>query len=296
MLWPVLRWPTRLRAAGLTVAGVGLLILPAVVPIEGSLGRVTVAVVAATCTIKLFDLHRGATRSSLPSWPSHVVFLASAFSFVYRRLDAAPIPTPGQTRDRVLRGLGLLVVGGTVFATLMARPPRPFLVEHAGKLTSGFAAVYGIAEVAFGAWTAAGLRGLAQFDNFFASRTPADFWRRYNRPVTEFMFENVFLPAGGARHPVAATLAVFLLSGLVHEYIAAVGLRTVQGYQLAFFMIQGVAVAATARLAPRGPVAVALAVTATLIFNILAALLFCATVAQIADLYSADAPAWMPHR
>jgi D-alanyl-lipoteichoic acid acyltransferase DltB (MBOAT superfamily) len=163
-------------------------------------------------------------------------------------------------------------------------------------MTLGFAVVYGCSELVFAGWTTAGLRGLAQFHNFYASCTPAEFWRRYNRPVTKFMFENVFRPAGGARTPIRATLAAFFVSGVIHEYIAGIALQSIQGYQLAFFMIQGVAVVATARLAPRGTVAVAAAVTATIIFNILVSLVFCATAAQLFDLYSDNAPAWMPTR
>jgi hypothetical protein len=296
MLWPVLRWPRGRRAAALILCGFGLLLLPLAVPADRPLSRALVAIFAGTFVIKLYDLHCGATRGSRPTWPSYLLFLASPFCHVFRRLKAAPVPTGRQNLVRLGRGLALAAVGATGFAVARITDPGSFLLEHAAKVTSGFVIVYGCAEIAFALWTLAGLRGFPQFDNFFAARTPADFWRRYNRPVTQYMFENVFRPAGGARAPVRGTLAAFFVSGVLHEYIADIALQEVQGFQMAFFMIHGVAVAATQRLQLRGRSLAAVGITATIIFNIAVSLLFCATAAQMFDLYSSQAPAWMHAR
>lgn len=284
----------------LLAAAAGLLVLPLVVPADEPLSRAIVAVFTATFVIKLYDLHRGAP-GSVPSWPAYLLFLVSPFCHVYRRLHAARVPSARQNLVRLGRGMALLAGGWAGLAGLavvMAAHPGDvgFLLEHVSKITAGFVIVYGCAEIAFALWSMAGLRGLHQFDNFFLARTPAAFWRVYNRPVTQYMFENVFRPAGGVRAPVRAILAAFFVSGVMHEYIAGIALQNVQGFQMAFFMIQGAAVAATRRLQPRGRAAIVACIGATMLFNLAASLLFCASFARMFDLYSPGAPAWMISR
>jgi hypothetical protein len=54
--------------------------------------------------------------------------------------------------------------------------------------------------------------------------------------------------------------------------------------------------AAALLLQPRGRAAVVTGIAATIVFNIAVSLLFCATAAQMFDLYSGQAPAWMHAR
>jgi hypothetical protein len=84
----------------------------------------------------------------------------------------------------------------------------------------------------------------------FASlaRTPAEFWRRYNRRVGAWLYGLVFVPAGGRGHPARATFVTFLANGVLHEYVFAVTLWEMDGYQLAFFLLQGAGVVASGPL------------------------------------------------
>lgn len=75
-------------------------------------------------------------------------------------------------------------------------------------------------------------------------------------------------------------LVVFLVNGLLHEYLATVILGRVQGYQLAFFSIQGIAVALTFRSRPRGLVRVGTCF-ATLLLDVVTTTLFFASVDAI---------------
>lgn len=84
---------------------------------------------------------------------------------------------------------------------------------------------------------------------------------------------------------------MFAICGPMHEYIFAVATADVRGCQIAYFMMQGVASAATVRLAPRSCWA-AIAVIATLGFNTLAATLFFASANAVIPLYQ-DPPAWL---
>ena len=64
-----------------------------------------------------------------------------------------------------------------------------------------------------------------------------------------------------------------------------------RGYQAAFFLVQGVAVAATMRLKPRGAAA-AVSVVLTLAFNLASGVLFFASVNQVVPFYVNRVPVW----
>lgn len=82
----------------------------------------------------------------------------------------------------------------------------------------------------------------------FLARSPADFWgRRWNLFVNNFFRRHVFRPLAKGRHTFAAAFAVFLLSGLAHEYFVFVCVSREQflpGLMTAFFLVQGLAVIA----------------------------------------------------
>jgi D-alanyl-lipoteichoic acid acyltransferase DltB (MBOAT superfamily) len=122
--------------------------------------------------------------------------------------------------------------------------------------------------------------------------TPADFWRRYNRPAQQFFHEDIFKPCGGRRAPIRATLATFAFSALAHEYVFGVILGRVQGYQTVFFLVQGLGVLVTMAWNPKGWrrwVACAL----TNVFNVTTSVFFFASVNGIAPFYSQPLPAWL---
>jgi hypothetical protein len=160
----------------------------------------------------------------------------------------------------------------------------PFAVEHGVKVL-----VFAVAMILIGQTFAALYRQLVgpaldPFDHPQAARTPADFWRRWNRSFRSFFDEHVFRAMGGARHPVRATLAVFAVSGLLHEYVFVVANGRVLGWQMLFFMVQGCAAAATLRVRPRGGQAVVWW-AGTVAFNLVTAVLFCRSVDGVIGFY-----------
>ena len=102
-------------------------------------------------------------------------------------------------------------------------------------------------------WRLSGGSARDYMDRPFSARTPAEFWRRYNRNMQQFFWQDIFKASGGFRAPIRTTLLVFALSALMHELIFSVAIGRVQGYQTAFFAVQGVAAALTARIKVRGP-------------------------------------------
>jgi hypothetical protein len=102
--------------------------------------------------------------------------------------------------------------------------------------------------------------------------------------VNRFFFADVFKPAGGLRAPARVALAAFAGSGVLHEYLFAVATGRLRGYQVAFFLAQGVAVSATLRLRPRGLGAL-VGVAATLAFNLATSVLFFDDIDAVVPFY-----------
>ena len=242
---------------------------------------------AIALAVKLFDLHRGASLGDRPDFRDVFTFLINLTSVVRRKLADEPRPGPRAN----LRRLGLMslasVPGGLLFAAcyLVDWRPFPFALEHAAKVFASFLLLVPAGSAGAAIWRLLGGWTREPMDNPFASTTPADFWKRYNRPAQQFFYEDVFKPLGGMRRPILGTLATFAVSGLIHEYLFVVTLLKVQGYQVAFFLIQGVAVVLTARLDPKGWWR-GVGIAATLAFMLATGALFFASIDEVAPFYS----------
>jgi hypothetical protein len=281
------------RTTLLVVVSLFILATPAIVPPQARLLRCVAAVNAVTTVIKLLDVHLGANGARRPGLRSFLGFLVNIFGLVHRKLEDLPRPPwRSDARRLVWNGLGFVGAAALVAAAFQVDwRSLPFVAEHATKVVAFFLALIPLSTAAAAAWRLAGGRGLDFMDNPFAARTPADFWRRYNRPVHQFMEQDVFLPLGGRRQPLWAAVAVFVVSAAIHEYLFSTAVGRVQGYQTGFFLVQGLAVAATARVKPRG-VAAGGWVAATFAFNLLTGVLFFASVNRVLPFYDNPVPLW----
>ena len=293
-----LMWPQSGRLLAFVAAAAVLLAAPLWMPAELRLARAVAAIVVATTAVKLFDLQRAAGARGAPAWPRYLAFMISPFNLVERRMPEAPEPWLAAERQRLVRGL---MVGAVGLATLLAAfgiawTSTLFPVEHAAKAVAAFVVVYGVSEATCALWRGAGWPASPMHANYFAAWTPAEFWRRYNRPVNEYGFANIFCPAGGARRPVLGIALVFAVNGLLHEYLASIAIGPVQGLQTGFFLVQGAAVAATWRVEPRGTAATLLWRIATWLFMLGTSVLFFASVNQIVPWYSDAAAPWIGQR
>ena len=292
-VYPSLRAPPRTRLA--LLVGLSLLVLSCfvIVPPEARFLRTVAAIWAVVVLMKAYDLHLGARAGDLPTFRQFLEFVPNIFSLVHRKLPAEPQPARRQDVKSLLKN-GALAAAATLPAIVVFRANwngQPFILEHAAKVVSMFLVLIPLLAVGSAAWRLAGGRARQFMDNPFAARTPADFWRRYNRPVHQFLQEDVFKPAGGPRKPAAAMLLVFVVSAAIHEFVFTAGTGKLYGYQTAFFLIQGVAVAATARVKPRGWRAL-LWTAATFAFNIATGVLFFGSVNQILPFYDNEPPLW----
>jgi D-alanyl-lipoteichoic acid acyltransferase DltB (MBOAT superfamily) len=163
----------------------------------------------------------------------------------------------------------------------------PFPLEHVLKVAVVTSAVVLMTNAVAAAYRLVGGVAIDFMRNPLAAPTPADFWRRWNVPAQQFLNEYAFTPAGGPRRAARATLVTFGISGMVHEYVFGIASGCVQGWQLLFFMLQGVTVVATMRIRPRGRITL-LWIAGTWVFNLASSFLFFLSVNQVLPFY------WMP--
>ena len=287
--FPALAWARRARAVAFVALAPFVLLTPLLLPAERRLARYLAAVFATVLAVKLYDLQaHGAPRTTLRAY---LTLLANPFGLILRKLDIKRRP-PARV-DLAQFGLGLAgaVGGACLLAGAFAVDWRrlPFALEYVAWVLAFYVALLPPLSAAAAAWRLLGGAGLDVMNRPWLARTPADFWRRYNRPMQQFFWEDVFKPVGGLRAPVRATLLVFVVSAVLHEYVFGIAIGRVQGYQTAFFMLQGAAVAATARVKARGWRALPWA-AGTLGFNLVSSVLFFASMNGLVPFYSRGFP------
>lgn len=78
----------------------------------------------------------------------------------------------------------------------------------------------GYSEIARGSARLLGIRLMQNFDRPYLAENPRQFWRRWHISLSGWLTDYVYIPLGGSRHgilrQIAATMLVFLLSGLWH--------------------------------------------------------------------------------
>jgi len=284
--YPVIGWRRGARLPICLVLEAAVACAPWAVPAHAALLRLLAGVLATMPAVKMWDACRAGRGGTPANVFQYLLYLPNPFNIVWRKIIAGRRPTARADLLRVALGiLGSAGAIGVCYAVFTIQWQRfPFAFEHCTKVPAVFLAILVVPNTAAAAYRLLGIPSTDFSNNFFVARTPAEFWRRYNCPASQFLYEDVFKALGGSRLPLIGALVTFAVSGLVHEYIFDVAASRVQGYQIAFFLIQGIASIATARLRPRGWRAV-LCILATLCFNIATGLLFFASMNETIPFY-----------
>jgi hypothetical protein len=282
------------RAAALLTLSIPIFLSPLLIPAEARFLRVLASITAVMVAIKLYDLHVGANRGLRPDLQRFLLFLPSVFSVVLRKLDREPRPSRRENLVRLAQGILGMSVGSTVLIGLFRRnwSEQPFALEHGAKVLALYLTLIPITVVAAAVWRLFVGKARDVMDQPYLARTPADFWRRYNRPAQQFFYEDIFKPLGGLRSPLRATVITFTVSAIIHEYVFDIAVGRIQGYQSLFFMIHGCAVAATMPIRPQPAMAIPW-IAGTLLFNLASSVLFFASVQGVVPFYSRGLPAWL---
>ena len=252
------------------------------------------ALVTMTCVAlllpKLADALTAPAHWHARPWRQWLGYLPAPCVLVHRGREALPVAPPHRSPARLLaRASVQMTLGGLLLAWAMRADlgRLSFWLDHGVKLLAAYLVGFdGMFLLLEGVMRAGGARVIDQTRDPIGATTPADFWRRYNREAGRWLCEDVFKPLGGLRRPRAAIVVTFLVNGALHEYLAWLIVGSVQGYQMSFFALHGLATAFTFRLRPHGTAARILGRALTLLFLYFTSVLFFATVDQFLPWYS----------
>ncbi len=288
--------PGRVAFPWLVPLGACLLIVssPWFIPDEFPVLRFLASISAAMLTLKLIDVSLELKRQSRVTWQEYVNFLSNPFTLVRRSLGNERRPSQRENLTSLMSGTIGCAAAIAVLSVLFSLDWShvPFLVEHVGKVTALMLAITNGLTGGAAIWRLSGGTARDFMDRPFIAKTPADFWRRYNRNVQQFFWQNLFNGKRSRHAPIRTMILVFGLSALLHEWLFLAAVGRFQGYQIAFFAVQGLAAALTARVKVRGK-HVVLWVAGTLAFNLVTSVLFFASIHAVAPFYSRGLPAWL---
>lgn len=288
--FPALRLPRRPRRAVLALLAVPILLAPLWVPAGDPLVRAAAAIFACLMLFKAYDVHTGAEDGCRPNLRTYLSWLPNLLSLVLRKVHLEPRPT-GRRNALRLAGAGAVIgvsYGGVLVLRQVDWQVHPFALEHTLKAVVLFAAFTAAFSFTIHLARLGGIQTRDFTSSLWLARTPAEFWNRYNRNISQFLLEDVYKPARRVRSPFLAVFIAFAISAIGHEYIFSIAIGRIQGYQTVFFLLQGGVVAATARWKPTGWWAVP-ATAATVIFLLASSVLFFASFHGAATVYS-DVP------
>jgi hypothetical protein len=242
------------------------------------------ALFAVAILVKLYDLFRHPELAQRLPLSSYIAYLANWFWLV---LPKEPARAPRAEDLQRLRQVipPLLVMLGACWLVSLNYSDVPFAIEHTVKVSALVATIILLANGAAQVWRLLGGRALDPMLDPLLATTPADFWRRWNRPAQQFFQEYAYGASGGFRRPVRGILVSFIASGVVHEYLFAITIGRVMGWQLLYFALHGLATVATFRIRPRGWMVIP-CVAGTIAFNLVMSILFFKSVDFVLPFYS----------
>lgn len=253
--WMLLHFGRRAMAVAVILPAPFCLLL---IPAEHVAARSLTALLCIDAALKVLDCARQISRTiSVPRFTDFLWFLVPfpQLLVVYRAHPPEPDSWPRK------RELIRLMIGGGVFAVVVVLIKQcqnvsalreNFLLDHTLKFPMFIAAVEGLSQALCAVERLAGFDTTPIVRWSFLSRTPADFWVRYNQRVHEWLYRNVFVPCGGIRAPARGVIVVFLVSAVLHEVMFGIATSRFDGYQFAFFTLQIPAVLASPLLSQAG--------------------------------------------
>jgi hypothetical protein len=284
--YPTLWLGRRARAVVLAMSLGAIALSPLLIASRGRLPRLGVMLLAVTVGVRLWDTHAGTWATTRPKLLTYLACLVNPFALAMRQVLAERQPERRQDAFRFAAGLaaGGVMIAIIVRVFLVDWRAHSFIVEHCAKVLSLFLMIQFLPNGLAAGYRLAGLPATDFAGNFFLAATPAEFWRRYNRPVSQFFREYLFKPSGGLRHPLVATGVIFAFSAVLHEYVFDVPAGRILGYQLVFFSLHGAASMVTLRARPSGWSRASCALL-TFAFNLATARIFFASVNAVIPFY-----------
>jgi hypothetical protein len=258
--------------------------------------RCVVGMLLLIFLLHMWDLHVDPQRGSRLTLGTYLVLLPDYAWSVARAGNGhgLDLPLAQRARDAAKTIAALCLVFAIVVGVFRVDwLAWSFWMEHLAKSTCLAALVIRAFQTNTALWRLAGAPA-AWFmtRKVLAAHSPAEFWRRWNRPMSWWLLENVYRPLGGRRNPRLAVLGTFAVSGILHEYLFAVVLQGLTSFPMAFFLLQGAATICTRRFRPVGWLRVPAAIL-TFLFNTLTTVLLLAPIDERIPLYVNALPRWI---
>jgi alginate O-acetyltransferase complex protein AlgI len=171
----------------------------------------------------------------------------AAFLFAYAGMDAEsfylppPAPPPPTTTRAWLTTL-TRIVGGAAMIWIVARlafASNPILAGWTAMIGMVLLLHFGLLDLLALSWRARGVNAQPLMRHPTRAKSLADFWgRRWNTGFRTLAHDVVFEPLRRTRGVTAATAAVFLASGAIHDLVISVPAGGGYGGPTLYFLIQ----------------------------------------------------------
>jgi MBOAT, membrane-bound O-acyltransferase family len=250
--WPLLKMKGWSGAVGSALAAGLVMLCPALIPTDKVMGRALAALICVDPFFKMIDYARHCRTVGGGQLGEYYRFLIPfpALLVVFGERDRE-LPARVAVGPEMARVIGGAVVAAMCFFAVfsgMAGVRSSFALDHAVKLIVFVVLIESASRMLNGMERLAGYNTRPIIQSCFLSRTPAEFWWRYNTRVHQWLEKNVFRPVGGRRAPFRGVMATFFVSAVFHELAFGLATSRLDGYQFTFFMIQAPAVLISPKL------------------------------------------------
>jgi predicted DCC family thiol-disulfide oxidoreductase YuxK len=171
-------------------------------------------------------------------------FRAFGYLFAWPGMDASSF-LRGHLEHRpklhaVLTASAKTLFGAILLFAVARTAPDPLLAGWLGMFGMIFVLHFGLFHLLALGWQAAGVDARPIMDAPIRAVSLAEFWgRRWNAAFNQLAFDFVFRPVARKTNAAIATLAVFAVSGLIHELLISLPARGGYGLPTAYFLLQG---------------------------------------------------------
>ena len=208
--------------------------------------RFWAAIVGAYLLAKAYVWWRDRPRHVVaPLW-RHFAFLWAWPGMDPRRfLDPERRAVQSGSRD-LLWGAGFVVAGALLWHHgLPVVEGQPLWVRGVVAITAlGWLLFFGAARLLCGIWRRLGVDCAPQWDRPLLAPSVSEFWRRrWNRAFHRIALRHVYAPLVAPLGRTGASLAVFVSSGVAHEFVISLPAGGGYGLPSAFFGIQAAGIA-----------------------------------------------------
>ncbi len=175
--------------------------------------------------------------------------LSLGYLLAWPGMDPKPFQTPAASPDdpptpAVSWATVKIATGVALFALLAPRlSDHPLLAGWAGMIGAILILHFGVFDLLALAWQRAGVPVQPIMQRPLAAQSLGEFWgRRWNHGFNRLVHRFVFQPLHRRCGVPASMLAVFLVSGLIHELVISVPARGGYGGPTLYFLLQGLGV------------------------------------------------------